>query len=225
MIQAASNRYGELGSTMQRLEQQWSLRTYEKGAIIFKAGEAIEDLFVIKSGVCRIFRVSDSGKQLTLSFEGEGSILGEGALADNVVSGSFAEAYETCVVCRIGTKAFQAAVLSDPTFATSLMNRVSRRLAEVQDLAEDMVFRDGLERFARALLRLAARHGEQHAGCLRIGIRLVQRELGMLIGTSRPTTNLLIQDLRGRGLIAHRKGSLELVDIAGLSCLANEELI
>ncbi|MCL5671113.1 MAG: Crp/Fnr family transcriptional regulator [Acidobacteria bacterium] len=48
-------------------------RRYEPGAMVFSEGEPCEGLYVVESGLIKIFKVSASGREQVLTLEGPGA--------------------------------------------------------------------------------------------------------------------------------------------------------
>lgn len=62
---------------MQEIAGITSQKTYEKGEMIYMAGDKGEKLQVIHTGKVKIFRLSDSGKEQVIRVLGPGDFMGE----------------------------------------------------------------------------------------------------------------------------------------------------
>ena len=52
-------------------------RTYEKGEMIYMAGDEVKKLYVIHKGKVKISRLSDTGKEQVIRVLGPGQFMGE----------------------------------------------------------------------------------------------------------------------------------------------------
>jgi CRP-like cAMP-binding protein len=71
-------------------------------------------------------------------------------------------------------------------------------------------------RLAKALLHLAGLHSRRVNGCVHIGFRLSQRELGAMTGLIRESINKHLNAWRAAGWIDLAGGSVTLCDVGAL---------
>ena len=99
------------------------LRSFKAGEIIFREGDAAEELFVIKSGKVEIRlgnRVLDTLPEL--------SIFGEMALIDSAPRSATAVAATDVALVPVSEKQFLFLVTRTPHFALNVMRVLARRL-------------------------------------------------------------------------------------------------
>lgn len=99
------------------------LRNFKAGEIIFRQGDAAEELFVIKSGKVEIRlgnRVLDTVPEL--------SIFGEMALIDSSPRSATAVAATDVTLVPVAEKQFLFLVSRTPHFALNVMRALARRL-------------------------------------------------------------------------------------------------
>ncbi|HEX5131950.1 MAG TPA: Crp/Fnr family transcriptional regulator, partial [Candidatus Krumholzibacteria bacterium] len=106
-------------------------------------------------------------------------------------------------------------------FVTELNRLAGERLVKVTNRLEEMVFRDVPSRLASLLLRLADEFPAQRNGRRVIDVRLTQQDLADLIGATRETTSIAINDFRRRGLLDAGRGSITILSPDGLAALAD----
>jgi CRP-like cAMP-binding protein len=99
------------------------VRNFRAGEIIFKAGDAGHEFFVVKSGQVAV-RLGNR----TLQTLEEGEVFGEMALIDNEPRSATVVAETDCVVVPVGEKQFLFMTSEAPYFALSLMRVLVRRL-------------------------------------------------------------------------------------------------
>jgi CRP-like cAMP-binding protein len=90
------------------------------------------------------------------------------------------------------------------------------RLSAVTAREMDAVSLPAPVRLAKALLRLAKLHSEHVGGCVQIGLRLSQRELGAMTGLIRESINKHLKAWRAAGWVELSGGSVTLCDVRAL---------
>ena len=195
------------------LDQRLRRRRYRKGATIFLHGDPGEDLFVIESGTVKIGMTTADGKEITLAILGAGEFFGELALMDGAPRSSNASAMEECMLLLLERTQFLAFVDEHPSVARSIIEVLSRRLRDDNELVQDAAFFDVAGRLARVLLRLAASVGsDDRDGGITISRRLTQNDLAGMIGTTRESVNKWLTHYERQGLIERQGGLLRVLD-------------
>jgi CRP-like cAMP-binding protein len=98
-------------------------RMLKAGEMVFREGDAAQDMFVIKSGHVAI-RLGNR----TLAELGERSIFGEMALIDTAPRSATAIAMTDCELVPVSEKQFLFLVSQTPYFALNVMRVLARRL-------------------------------------------------------------------------------------------------
>jgi CRP-like cAMP-binding protein len=101
-------------------------RDFDRGKMLFKAGDEADAGFVVQHGA---FRVSDdSGAEL---IAGPGTLIGELALVIAMSRPSTAVALENSSVIRIARSLFQRVLESDPAAAQRLRDEFANRTSQI----------------------------------------------------------------------------------------------
>src|SRR5690554_708874 len=177
-------------SEIHKIAQITTSRNFEKGEIIFMAGDKGDRLYVIHKGKEQITRVLGPG-----DFLGELSIFIEAPVDSN------AEALEDMTVCMIESDKLKDIISKNPSIAAKVIEELSRRLQSSERLIESLGLHDVEQRVADYLLRLAA-DKEQ------IILPLSKKDLAAHIGTSQETLSRKLSLFEELGLInqsGHRK--------------------
>jgi len=98
-------------------------RSFKAGGVIFREGDAANELFVIKSGQVRI----QIGNR-TVTELGQESIFGEMALIDNEPRSATATAITDVELVPVSEKQFLFLVSQTPYFALKVMRVLAQRL-------------------------------------------------------------------------------------------------
>lgn len=194
-----------------RLRAASSVRVASDGQTVFAPDPEPQLVYLLESGVCRIFRHAPDGSEFTLGLVVKGEIFGELAVIGDGARESFAVAQAECIIWSFPRGLFVELLHTCPSFAVVVTKQVSGKLYRFETRAEDLVFRSAVSRIARILLNLDAEFGADGERGRTIGVRFTQAELSSMVGASRPTTNLVLNAFRNAGLIEFSDGFITLV--------------
>ncbi len=175
---------------------------------------------MLEDGLVRIFRVTPGGAEFTLGYVRPGELFGDVSVLSDGPRETFAQAKVASRILSVPRAAFVATLLAHNPVLYSLTKKVARRVIDLQNRAEDLIFLDVPSRLARLLLRLARGYGRSDPQGLAIELPLTHEEIATLIGTSRQTVSLLLRKWTDDGLVARRARQLILPKLTGLEAIA-----
>jgi CRP-like cAMP-binding protein len=177
-------------------------RRYRRGDIIFHKDEPGHALFMVERGAVRIYVPSAQGNDLILAVLGAGDFFGDISLLDGGPRSASAAATADTTLLALERADFIAMITSRPTAAMAVLEAVSRRLRETDEMASDLAFLDVGGRLAKKLLELSTTHGVQRpGGGTLIDLPVTQEELANMIGVTRESVNRNLSDFRRMGLV------------------------
>jgi CRP/FNR family transcriptional regulator len=169
-------------------------------------------------------KTGSSGREVTLDIVSPGEIFGEANLfVTNSAYGSSAEVLEDSIVYAIRRDSLYGAMVNNMDALKSFLAlEVRRRHAAEQRLAE-FVFYDVPTRLAHLLGRLASFYAEEgkNTGVM-IRAKLTHQELANLVGSTRETTTLILNDFKRKKLIEFQGRKIVALDIEGLLSFESE---
>lgn len=183
---------------------------FARGETIFAPTQKPRSVFLLVRGLVRIYRLGESGSEVTLGYVGRSEVFGELAAFGDHPRESFAVAALASTVRRFTLAGFEQLVMGNPARGREVSRQIAERLKRIESRVEHLVFDDVRSRLIAILLELGHDFGEQEGQRVRLGIRLSQSELAALIGASRQTVNATLTGLRGEGLVSHEAGVLVL---------------
>lgn len=194
------------GLTPEQLEEIDSIvlvRSYKKGRMIFAEGEPGEAVFILKSGLVKLTRQAEDGREHILHLVHPGDIFAEIVLFDGGDYPATAEVLEDANVAVIRNRDMDGLITGNSDVALAMLKIMARRLRQAQEKVMNLALNDTLRRLVQVLLHMAEEHGEDAGAGVRISLRLTNQELANLIGTTRETINRILNSLK-------RDGSLEM---------------
>ncbi len=205
---------------MQELSRYTKDRKYKRGEIIYLPGDPNTTVYFLKKGRVKLAYLDERGRRLTLAICRPGQPFGELVLSDRREPHRFiAQALEDCELCLIFKDDLVRFAQERPYLSLRLTKWVGEQLRELQCKLEDLIFKDVPTRLARLLERLAREEGQPTPAGIEIALKLTHQEIAELIGSTRETTTLLLNQLRRAGVIKRRRGRLIVTDLQRLQTI------
>ncbi|MEM7273915.1 MAG: Crp/Fnr family transcriptional regulator [Actinomycetota bacterium] len=188
----------------QRLDAVLIPRDIPSKDVLFWEGERGDAMYVIDAGHLLVERVTEQGDTVAVAVLGPDSIVGEQALLGDDVRGATARALTAARVRTLGRAAFEELRRTQSVFDGLLVNLLDKRIRELNELVLEARHRPAEERVRRRLVELTALFGTE--------IPLTQATLAALAGTTRPTTNSVLQLLQDSAVLELRRGRIVVLD-------------
>lgn len=170
--------------------------------MVFRAGEPSTRVYIIKTGLIKIFEVSDGGREAILWFCLVGEIFGLSEAVAGGIRGVNAMACEASEVLSIHGDEFREFLAHRPQAALLCMQALSARLRGLGHVLVNFVSDDVHTRIGKLLLRLSARYGQRVGTEVVLRIPLTHQTISDMVGAARPTVSSVLSDLRRRGVLS-----------------------
>jgi len=180
-------------------------RTFRAGEVIFHRDDPGQVLYMIKEGKVKICIISPDGQEVSLTVFGKGEYFGEFALLDGLPRSTDAVALEKVECYTLQRSDFHNTILKNPKIAILILEALSKRLRNTNQMVEDLIFLDVYGRVAKKLLELADAHGIKVDDGVRIDVRLTQQELAAMVGASRESVNKVLGYFTDKNFISTDK--------------------
>jgi len=183
-------------ATMMELTEIISLRRYKKGMLIFVEGEIGDALYFVNSGLVKLSKTMEDGREQVLHFVKEGEIFAEVLLFDKGPFPATAEVMEDSEIGIIQNSELEKFLFNHPKATVQILVVMSKRLRRAQQQIRDLALYSAFDRLITTLLKLAREHGQKTDQGIRINLALGQQDLANLIGSSRETVARFMGDLK-----------------------------
>jgi CRP/FNR family transcriptional regulator, global nitrogen regulator len=195
-------------------------RTYAPGDAVYRQGEYGDALYVLVSGVMKLFRPYSGSKEATLRLLRDWDIFGHLAFAGEARQRAYAEAVTDCVVTKVPKIFVERAVRQEPRVAFKIMTLLELRLVQYEELVKCLLPRETEVRLANLLPILAQKFGDRRDGVVTIDLRLTHQDLAAMVASTRESVTKVLNEMRGRGLIEVEAGRITLKDWRALAALS-----
>lgn len=190
---------------LQALSPITKRRTFRAGEVIFHRDDPGQVLYMIKEGKVKICIISPDGQEVSLAVFGKGEYFGEFALLDGLPRSTDAVALEKVECYTLQRSDFHNTIKKNPKIAILILEALSKRLRNTNQMVEDLIFLDVYGRVAKKLLELADAHGVKTDDGVRIDVRLTQQELASMVGASRESVNKVLGYFTDKNFISTDK--------------------
>jgi CRP/FNR family transcriptional regulator len=189
-------------------------REYKRGETIFREGEPAPGVFVVGSGLVRVFKLAPSGKEHVLHLAGPGMTFAEVAVLGEFACPAFAEALEETVCLLLPVEPFMRALREDHQLSLQILSSMAMWVKSLVSLLEDIVLRDAAGRVAGYLLQAQAEQGAA------ISLPSLKKHIASHLNLTSETLSRTLRQLREDRLIRENAGGLVILDGPGLKRIA-----
>lgn len=185
-----------------------TILSFSPGETIYAPQDTADSVYVVLSGVVKVGRIADNGREITLRVLYPDDVFGESAFVETVRS-TRASALEECKVMVWTLDQIDKASISAPRLAYAFLQTVTQRLTEMEHKFQHDKTDPVGRRLIRALLEFAEKSNANQDGksLVRI-VPLTHEVLASYIGTSREVVTHLMVKFRRLGYVEYsRRGT------------------
>lgn len=193
----------------QALTRRASLHRIPAGTDVFNEGDQCGAIAILLSGVVRVYKIGETGREITLYRfgDGESCILTANCILSRQQFPAIATVERDAEALMIGAADFREWVDFFPQWRHYVFDLLSRRLSTVMEVIDEVAFRRMDTRVAALLLQR-----EKGAS----PIRLTHQEMAAELGTSREVVSRMLEAFAAEGLIETGRGTLTVLDASRL---------
>jgi CRP-like cAMP-binding protein len=192
---------------------------YKKKQTIYSEGQHPNKLYFIESGKVKIFKTSDSGKELIIQLLSAGDFFGYTSLIENIIYDEFAETLEDSEIRVIPKKEFEKLITTNQEIALKVIKLLANNITEKEHQLVALAYHSLRKRVADALLTLKKKYGSNEEGNFSISIS--REDLANITGTATESLIRTLSDFKNEKLIEIKDGKITLVAEKKLVSLLN----
>lgn len=183
------------------------------GKDIFAQGDQVSAIALLISGVVRVYKISDTGREITLYRfgTGESCILTANAILNNQLFSALATVEEDAEAIMIPADSFRDWVNQTEIWRAFVFDLLSQRLSSVMEIVEEVAFGRLDVRVATLLLD----HSKSQNP-----IVITHHEIATELGSSREVISRILGSLAKSGMIQLKRGTIEILDHESLQSLS-----
>jgi CRP/FNR family transcriptional regulator len=200
---------GAGASLLREFQQAASFTRIPAGRDVFLEGDRVDGIALLISGVVRVYKVSETGREITLYRFGLGQscILSANAILNQNTFPAIATVEQDAEAVIIPSDVFRDWVRRFDPWRDFVFDLLSQRLSTLMEIIDEVAFHRMDARLAAFLLA---------RGRIQNPIRITHVEIASELGSSREVISRLLEDLSTRGIIRPGRGEIEVLDVEGL---------
>lgn len=202
------------------LEQRAEVITLRRKQSVWSVGDQADRIFFVRSGIIKVSRTTDEGRELTLGFFTKDDLFGEGAVFTPGLREVNAQAYDDTTLYSVSAADFTALIRRNADLGLRLARLVAERRLRMERRVGDLLFKTAHARLASLFIDLTDDFGVRDSRGVIVNLKLTHREMASLIGATRETVSFAILDLRKGGLIQTESKRVIILDEPALQDLA-----
>ena len=175
------------------------------GRDVFLEGDYVDAIALLLSGVVRVYKISETGREITLYRFGLGQscILTANAILSQRSFPAIATVEQDAEAILIPSDTFRDWVRRYDLWRRFVFDLLSQRLVSVMTLVEEVAFQRMDTRIASFLLERSRIENPIH---------VTHQEIASELGSSREVISRILEDFANRGLIRPARGEIEILD-------------
>ncbi|MEQ8701005.1 Crp/Fnr family transcriptional regulator [Bauldia litoralis] len=162
---------------------------------LFDQGDESDGLYIVVSGIIRIYLTADDTREATINLLEEGEVIGEMALLDGLPRSAGAAALTDAKLIFIPREPFMSLLDTTPRLARQIILMLCERLRAANSQVDQAIFHDLRHRLLVLLRQLAMIHGRIEAEVAIVDLELTQGTLAQMLGSSREAVNKQLRAL------------------------------
>jgi CRP/FNR family cyclic AMP-dependent transcriptional regulator len=169
---------------------------------VYRAGDAADALYLVARGRVKLCSVEpETSREAVIDILPTGALFGEFALYSTGAHQMSAAAFENARVLRIPVEEFKLAMGESRELNHHTLRLLGQRLSRSEQRVADFALDSIPARLEKLLADLSVRYGREEAGGVLIDIALPHREIASIVGSTRESVTVRLNDLRRAGVI------------------------
>jgi CRP/FNR family transcriptional regulator len=180
---------------LMEIERMAPMTRLKKGELIQTPDTFREGLYFLKDGKLKLYKISSEGKQFIVSILGAGNVFGEIDSFSLGTRDTFIETMEDTMLCSLGKEMFEQFLIERPHLAVKMMQELSTLLQERDAQLTQMALGDVRKKVLHLLVKLGQKFGIPKDAYHKIDMALTHQEIANMIGSTRETVSLALNEL------------------------------
>jgi CRP/FNR family transcriptional regulator len=176
-----------------------------EGRDVFIEGDRVDAIALLISGVVRVYKIGETGREITLYRfgNGESCILTANAILSQKNFPAVATVEKEAEAVMIPADTFRDWVRRYDLWREFVFELLSQRLSSVMEIVEEVAFRRMDARLASLLVERGLRSDPIHS---------THQEIAAELGSSREVISRILEDFSAQGMVEVSRGIIKILD-------------
>lgn len=195
-------------------KQDHEFDTYNKTDYIYFEEDAANKVFLITDGKVKLGYYTESGDEIVNAILSKGEVFGEKAILGQEKRSEFAQSINNKTsICPIDAVTLQDLIRDNKKFALGFYKFINFRIRKLERRLQLLLFKDTKTRLLEFIHEMCEDFG---LDCEKTGNKIIvhpytQKDIACLIGTSRPTLNIILNELKDEGVIDFDRKTIKIL--------------
>ncbi len=179
---------------------------------IYFEGDEADHLYLVAMGKVKLVRNTESGREVLLDILHGGDYFGSLSTFGGRMHTEAAIAQTDCCILKISSEDFENILSDHPDVTRKVLEVVSQRLMEAQDIVKQLSAYPVEQRIASALMRLASKLGETREQGVLIQLPFSRQDLAAMTGSTTETVSRVMSRFAEEGLVKSGRKWVTIMD-------------
>ena len=187
---------------------------YKKKDYIYFEEDSANKVYLIEKGKVKIGYYGGDGEEIVKAILTRGELFGEKAILGDNVRDEFAQSIDNeTSICPIGVETMYELMRDNQNFSFKVYKFIGFKFKKLERRLQLLLFKDTKTRLKEFLDELCDEYGYD---CPKTGDHVIkhpytQKDIASLIGTSRPTLNIFLNELKEENYIDFRRREIRII--------------
>ena len=187
---------------------------YKKTDYIYFEEDAANKVYLIEKGKVKIGYYNEDGSEVVKSILSKGDLFGEKAILGEEKRDEFAQSLDNNTsICPVSVDTMHNLIRDNKTFGLRIYKFIGYKFRKLERRLQLLLFKDTKTRLVEFLDELCTDYGYN---CEKTGDHVVkhpytQKDIASLIGTSRPTINILLNELKEENYLEFNRNEIRIL--------------
>jgi CRP-like cAMP-binding protein len=190
---------------------------YHKEDYIYFEEDQANKVYLIEQGKVRIGYYTEDGDEITKTILTKGELFGEKAILGEEKRDEFAQSIDNkTTICPVDVNTMHDLMRDNKPFSFKIYKLIGFRIKRLERRLELILFKDARTRLIEFIEDLSSDYGKENMepATILIDHPFTQKEIACLIGVSRPTLNVLMNQLKEENRIDFKRKQIILKKIS-----------
>lgn len=188
--------------------------SYKKKDFIYFENDNANKIYLIEKGKVKIGYYKKDGREVIKAILCKGQLFGEKAILGEQKRNEFAQSIDNSTsICPIAVNTMHELMRGNKTFSLKVYKFIGFKFRKLERRLNLLLFKDTKTRLIEFINELCNEYGHR---CKQTNVHIIkhpytQKDIASLIGTSRPTLNILLNELKEENYIEFKRNEIRLL--------------